>query len=302
MVRYIRILDNNTPGLRSILLIGFTAFCLAVLTAIVFTTEHFYSREGAKNSESTATYGATFDTDDGISEADAKRVNFLLIPTIIDVDPYRGMLKIMTDVYQEKPTTSNVTLYLGMLKGTPVSPTSLFTSQDAVLSMVGDINRYPYDKYNASGVFDATITNGTNITHLPIAMVAYGALQNWRFKMKLERNTRYGHVEWTINIHRSVTIRLFSIFVVVLMWLISLTATAIAIQVVVRDREVAPPLMGVMVSLLFALPALRNVQPMVPPIGTLAEVIGLFFNMALIALSAVTLMVKWIEQMPRPTK
>lgn len=111
-----------------------------------------------------------------------------------------------------------------------------------------------------------------------------------------------GHIEWNIDVHRSVTIRLFSIFVVVLMWLLSLAAAAIGLQVVVRDREVAPPLMGSMISLLFALPALRNIQPMVPPIGTLADVIGLFFNMALIALTAIVLMIKWVTQMPTPDR
>jgi hypothetical protein len=55
-------------------------------------------------------------------------------------------------------------------------------------------------------------------------------------------------------------------------------------HVLLRPREPAPPTVGLSVALLFALPAVRNTQPEVPPIGAAVDVLGFFWNMSLTAL------------------
>jgi hypothetical protein len=51
-----------------------------------------------------------------------------------------------------------------------------------------------------------------------------------------------------------------------------------------RPREPVPPTIGFSIGLLFALPAMRNTQPEVPPIGVAVDVLGFFWNMSITAL------------------
>lgn len=55
-------------------------------------------------------------------------------------------------------------------------------------------------------------------------------------------------------------------------------AFALACSVWIRHRKVEPPTIAVNAALLFALPALRNTQPGVPPVGALIDVCGFFWN------------------------
>jgi hypothetical protein len=51
-----------------------------------------------------------------------------------------------------------------------------------------------------------------------------------------------------------------------------------------RPREPSAPAIGFAIALLFALPAMRNTQPEVPPIGVAVDVLGFFWNMSIPAL------------------
>jgi hypothetical protein len=52
--------------------------------------------------------------------------------------------------------------------------------------------------------------------------------------------------------------------------------------------------------MLFALPAIRNIMPGSPPIGCTADVVGFFWNIAIISTAAIMLLSKAIIQYQRP--
>ncbi len=64
---------------------------------------------------------------------------------------------------------------------------------------------------------------------------------------------------------------------------------------------------GVATTMLFALPAVRNLQPGAPPIGCVSDVAGFFFNMGIVALASVILIWRYtiqdseIERFASPT-
>jgi len=101
---------------------------------------------------------------------------------------------------------------------------------------------------------------------------------------------------FTADIHRAASTKVFSLLVISIMWFVTIAVVLITFQVVVRGREVTAPLIGSFVALLFALPAVRNVQPNVPPIGTLGDIVGLFFNMLIVSACAVILMLLFTMQ------
>jgi len=91
-----------------------------------------------------------------------------------------------------------------------------------------------------------------------------------------------------LDLHYTITrgsvVRFFSIFVVILMWLLSSFELAMAVDhVVVRPRQVLSPTIGFGVSMMFALPAVRSTQPGIPGMGCLVDVAGFFWNMAMIS-------------------
>jgi len=78
------------------------------------------------------------------------------------------------------------------------------------------------------------------------------------------------------------------------MWLLSITTFMLALTLCIRDRSVEPPTIVVATGLLFALPAIRNVQPGIPPIGCTADTVSLFWNVALTAAAAMLLLCNYI--------
>lgn len=99
----------------------------------------------------------------------------------------------------------------------------------------GDINRYPFDKYELRadyGLYDAGDTD-TNIT---FGAVAYGELQNWRLKMDFYQEADKIYLD--IVMKRSPSTRIFSTFVVILMWMVTISVVCITFHFVIRRKEV----------------------------------------------------------------
>ena len=162
---------------------------------------------------------------------------------------------------------------------------------------------YPLDVYTVDLPYAATIGDpilNANAKSLPWTAYAYGAMHNYRFNLTFSQDKSNSVVTLTIVVKRAPTTIVFSVFIVLLMWFLSMSAFIIAFQARFRMRDVPAPLLAVFVSLLFALPAMRNTQPAVPPIGTLLDSVSLFWNMFLVAVSCIMVMFVYVEQGPEP--
>jgi hypothetical protein len=93
----------------------------------------------------------------------------------------------------------------------------------------------------------------------------------------LQDRPSYTFVELEFQLVRSLSTVLFSLFVLALNWMLSLLLGFLALQVVLRNRTVAAGMLGPPISLLFALPNLRNAQPGSPPVGATSDVLGFFW-------------------------
>ena len=95
----------------------------------------------------------------------------------------------------------------------------------------------------------------------------------------------------TMTMRRSSSVKFFSLFVILLMWFISLSLFVIGMNYAFASSDdIAYDVPALMVGFLFALPFIRQVQPDVPNIGIIIDIMGFFFNMILIALSTVMVM------------
>ncbi|KAI9296123.1 hypothetical protein K502DRAFT_282068, partial [Neoconidiobolus thromboides FSU 785] len=69
----------------------------------------------------------------------------------------------------------------------------------------------------------------------------------------------------------------FVFLVFFIMWGLSFAILFFTFDVLIHKREVPPPLIGVSLALLFALPGIRNSQPGVPFLGCLSDFISFFW-------------------------
>jgi len=139
-------------------------------------------------------------------------------------------------------------------------------------------------------------------------------------------------IGFMFDITRSPLTIAFSSFIITLMWLISIVVFVISLDVILgaaastripvpksfihdhphltpdqaaerfytqvkmyrKARVVSAPLLALPLVLIFALPALRFVQPGVPTVGAYSDVVGFFWNVGLVAMSAVGISTVWL--------
>jgi hypothetical protein len=170
----------------------------------------------------------------------------------------------------------------------------------------GDNDRYPFDVYThevemyAIEFANATQIAEGDVTYVPLAVIFGGAIQGWTITSKMLTGTLKTDVLVSVSMTRSITTQFFSIFVITLMWLLSLSILSLTVSLYVRKRKVEPPMLALSVALLFAMPAIRNVQPGVPPIGITIDAVGFFWNMSIIAICAILLTWNYIYFLPVP--
>lgn len=97
-----------------------------------------------------------------------------------------------------------------------------------------------------------------------------------------------------VNIMRSANVMFISMTTMVMMAAMAVGLVIMVWKVVGRSRNMAAFQIPMAVSLIFGLPALRNIQPGVPPPGTLGDSIAFTWAEIAAALSAVALILHWL--------
>ncbi|KAI9031528.1 hypothetical protein CLU79DRAFT_694038 [Phycomyces nitens] len=155
---------------------------------------------------------------------------------------------------------------------------------------------YPFDQY--SGYFElyASYANDT-IQGIPITFHLEASLSSFSFTPTLESlPNEPDRVGLKIVTGRSTTTLGFSIFVCTLMWALTLIMSLFGYQVAVKKRRVDAHACMIGITMLFALPALRSAQPGIPEVGCTSDVLGFYWNMAIIASASITVIVCWVAR------
>ena len=157
-------------------------------------------------------------------------------------------------------------------------------------------------------VSETTPVNGTYQTPLTIALKSnvVGFTVSFR-PVQARTNIIENATSYIIyvDISRSSFTQGLSMFIVVVMWGISLGITVLTLDATYfrHYKPVSLGMAGLCATMLFALPSLRAVQPGIPPTALYAsiDIFSFFMNMALIASSLVLLLVKIIAENKGPS-
>lgn len=212
-------------------------------------------------------------------------------------------------------------------KGKRMNPT------EAVLNMYdGDISDYPFDAHKADLVFyftakpdkpaekpktteekpKTTEENPTTETktekpveeeltevEIPFTLDFAPALAGYNITSAKSKDSDDTFMDMELTITRGSMAKFFSVFVMILMWAITIVVASLAFSVVFRDRKPEIAMFSFIATLLFAFVTLRNGLPFAPPIGINFDYLSFFLAEIILAVCLVSIVATWIL---RPAK
>jgi len=301
------VIDGSRARRFGILFSLYLAF-FAIMVGLCFGSFIAYRNEGRRSRDSVASFNAEVSDDGELLPKGGDAVDLTMRIAVLDFDPIRGTMKLNTKIIRRrnpgKPAV-NGTLLLGSFKSVPFSSKAATVDQDTSTLVEGDANLYPFDTFSTDLPFAATkddVMVNADAEGLNWAAYAYAQMQNYRFTFSFDKDPDSSIVLLTVSVQRPPTTKVFSMFIITLMWLLTIATVTITFQVFLRDRDVAPNLLSAQASLLFAMPTIRNTQPAVPPIGTMLDTLSLFWNMTLISSCAIYTMFKYVGQAKEPAR
>ncbi|KAJ1537513.1 hypothetical protein HK405_014583, partial [Cladochytrium tenue] len=180
--------------------------------------------------------------------------------------------------------TQNISLVMDGVERKFWTESGLVNSQsqanpfDFMIVSTGSILLYPFDVH--TNTYNITAYEGSNTSlPIPICLQFKNIVENFQVTVTPRYlNDAHATLAMTVQVARNTTTRLFSVFTGLLMWVLGVSVTRFAIDAMSDPRkQIEGPVMGVCIAMLFALPALRNTQPNIPPIGVLSDVYAFFW-------------------------
>jgi hypothetical protein len=213
-----------------------------------------------------------------------------------------GALARDLDLYIASATGKNVHEFK---KGKRMNPV------EAVIEIYeGEPMDYPFDTHTAELRFffepaAAKGGEGGGNEAIPMAVSLGGSVAGLQINTEYikkdsehdEENTP-DHALIEINLQRASTAMFFSIFIMVAMWALAFGVICLVFRVFAGHRKIEISMFSFLGALLFAFPALRNSQPGTPPIGTLSDFLAFFWAEVIIALSLLSVVLRWIIRGP----
>ena len=194
---------------------------------------------------------------------------------------------------------------------------------EAVFPINGDLNKYPLDRYDTTvrllmttparnapaevPKIPASIIQHTHPTD-ELAVSPTALLQNApvavsislsasvpgiRFEGNVSRGSSQEPTGIVLHLTRATNVIALSFFVMLMMTALSLSLLAMAIRARTAEKTDLLPL-SVSITLIFGLPALRNIQPGIPPVGALVDYVTFIWAELIVAASAVIIMWTWL--------
>jgi hypothetical protein len=91
-----------------------------------------------------------------------------------------------------------------------------------------------------------------------------------------------------------------SIVVMVMMMCLAISVLAMALRATIRGNQFDLLPLSVSLTLIFGLPALRSIQPGIPPVGVFGDNLSFTWAELLVAVSAVIIMWTWLLRSKTP--
>jgi hypothetical protein len=196
----------------------------------------------------------------------------------------------------------------------------------AVFSLEGNINHYPFDRYvtairivvakRSRTVPSEQTPTGTagkkaagppseiessvfvaapqQSEPLPILSSIAASIPGLKFKGQRVEGSSPGVEGFDLIVRRADNVIVVSILIMVLMMSLAMSVLLMSLQTLASSEKIDLLPLSLSIALLFGLPALRNAQPAVPALGAFGDYLSFIWAEQLVAVAAVILMWTWL--------
>ena len=234
--------------------------------------------------------------------------------TLLGVDPIKSELNLRFAPIPEGTyakdgrITKDLKFFTGIESGKAEVTLEKNRLPDAVTGAIsivkGKVSDYPFDVHSSD--FYLFFTNPKDEKEeIPMAVHFYGAISGYNIDAdyipKAEFESTDSYIGLRVTVSRSVITKSFSIFLMIAMWLIGLVVFTMTMVVAWQPRPIEFGMFTLIAGMLFALPAVRNLQPSVPPLGGLSDFLSFFWAETLVAVSMPILFLTWLTRYKKPS-
>jgi hypothetical protein len=192
---------------------------------------------------------------------------------------------------------------------------------EAVFPLNGELNRYPFDRYETTLWIlmttpakqkESQIRNipesaegqalqeavGTNTlqqsTTIPLAVSLSASTPGLKFEGNVSRESSLRVTGIGLKIRRADNVIAVSILLMTLMSGLAWSLLAMVLKATTSGPKVNLVPLSISISLIFGLPALRNVQPGVPLVGAFGDYVSFIWSEIIVGLSAIIIIWTWL--------
>ncbi len=234
--------------------------------------------------------------------------------TLLGVDPNKAELTLRfapnpKGTYaKDERLTKELKLFTGIESGkseVTLEKNRIPDNVTGTISLVnGRVSDYPFDSHSTD--FYLFFSNPKDEKEeIPMEVYFYGAISGYNIDVDLipknEFESTDSYIGLRVNVSRSVITKSFAIFLMFAMWLIGLIVFTMTMVVVLQPRPIEFGMFTLIAGMLFALPAVRNLQPSVPPLGGLSDFVSFFWAESLVAISLPILFFTWLIRYKKPS-
>ncbi|WP_019502225.1 DUF4436 family protein [Pseudanabaena sp. PCC 6802] len=271
--------------------------CLALFCGAFFFVLSAYNNDSTQRSSSFS-FGA--------DEKESNRME--VTATLLGADPVKGDLPIRISVVpkgsfaiNDSPRMSQDLTFITTVEGAKSDGTLAKNKVppyiDGTLSLYnGRVNDYPFDKHEAD-LYLYFVNPKNDQQSIPMSVDFNGSIPGFNVDADIIKGfDSEDNIGIKVHISRSIVTKIFAIFIMVAMWFVAIIVLTMSLAVLLQKRPIEPALFTYMGALLFALPAVRNIQPGVPPVGTLTDFLSFFWAETIIAASMGIMFYCWFTR------
>jgi Domain of unknown function (DUF4436) len=199
---------------------------------------------------------------------------------------------------------------------------------EAVFPLNGELNRYPLDHYRTtlwllmttparkiqpqtSKVSESTQEKAPQGDHLavgatalqqsttvPLTIALSASTPGIKFEGNVSRENSLKVTGIELKIRRADNVISVSILLMILMGGLAMSLLAMVLKATASGPKVDLVPLSISISLIFGLPALRNVQPGVPPVGAFGDYVSFIWAEIIVGVSAIIIVWTWLLRSP----